>query len=224
MYSINPDKMPQRIVNKQRLIDSAHALNRAVQDVNQALTALLAMEDGLTPPQTAHIEDWEKFNVTAEEMWHNAQQAIKNDPQLLPADREKRLREWRIWYAALSCHIRNIKRALTSFPQAQWTYNEHLNTFTPTEDVDAIAEAQAMEDVPEDAAEHARLIRGVAGAAELLRAWEKSKNIKKIDLLELCNYNEQQLAEAWVTRTIFYPTEADLSILASRAFREKMIL
>lgn len=217
--------MPKSIVNRQKTIDVAYALHRAVQDVNQALSSLLAMSDGLTPPKTAHIEDWEKFNETAEEMWNNAQQAIEHDPQLLPADKEKRLREWRIWYAALSCHIRNIKRALTGYPQAKWTFNEHLSTFTPTEDVDAIAEAQAMEDVPEDAAEHARLIRGVADAAELLRAWEKSKNIKKIDLLELCNLSEEALAEAWVSHTIFYPTDYDSpQILSSRAFREKMIL
>ena len=124
----------------------------------------------------------------------------------------------------LSMKVTDVIKNLKKFPQAQWHYNEELATITPTVDVEAVAEEQSIVEVPVEAKEHARLISTAEDAISLLREWESSKGVQKMRLETLFSLNEEQLAERWATRSIFYPSFGDdpweRQIEVGRKFKE----
>lgn len=207
MRKINPTGIPEKIVLQKELSQAAGEIQQSVRQIHDAVGRLQELQD-FTLPTSADPNTWSEALKDADKRKDEALKAIEADMALPTNSKQKLAQEWKEWHKSVAVNVNIIIRLVTKNPLCKFEWKN--DTIEPSVPILEVAETQAMRDVPPEARGHARLLAHVWDAINGLRKWEQEHGVRKVRLEELLSLDETQLAEAWATGSVRYPSYQDL--------------
>ena len=207
MRKIDITKIPEKIVLEKELNQAAGEINQAVRQIQDAVCALKDIQD-FTLPTTADPNAWSEALKGSAKRKDEALKAIEADLALPTNSKQKLAQEWKEWHKKVAVNVNIIIRLVTKNQDCIFQWKN--NTIEPTAPILEVAEVEAMRDVPSEARDHARLLALVYDAVSGLRRWEQEHGVKKVRLEQLLSLDEVQLAEAWASGSVRYPSYQDI--------------
>jgi hypothetical protein len=185
------------IVNEQERRDVDAAIRRGIREVQDAIKELQSFGEWVTPATIQEVTYSYFSGLVAPRI-----DAVKADVSLTEKERSQRLSTWKTLCQQIGKQTHRVEAVVEAFPELDWQFDETINNFVCTTNIDAIAEARATYEVPQLAEKHFELIQDCRKAVEQLREWEEAHSVKTMPLQGLVMLDLAQLSEGYLNGTI----------------------
>ena len=186
------ETFPTHVSLPEDIDEEKKKINEALATANQAVKTLTELGEVLTPT-TRNIDEWQGVITAINERKEQAISAIYRNKIITYYDKKKTVKQWQQWAEDATNAVTAIIYFLGDYPSATLTLDGGFSL----PDIQQIASARVVKDVPPEARKHAQLIADVATAITALRKWESQRNLVKIPLTQLMGTPAERLAQMW---------------------------
>lgn len=182
------------IVLTQDLSEAAYQCRHALNQAQAALKELLKLADYPTPTTLAEVTT-KRLTAFVEQRVN----AVNSTPIYTQAQRDAIIDDWVKWRIKAMPHVVAIERFYYDWQAVSPSLDG--GTIVTSNIIEALTPSFTVQ-VPQEAHQHIALIAQARQAITTLREWEQARDIKKIPLHKLINFQENLLLQSWGNSSI----------------------